>query len=150
MGRITLPVLTSDTSSSPPAPARILLIEDVADWRRSVCSLLEREPGLHVVGEVTDGSKAVQETKELKPDLILLDIALPNLNGIEAARRIRQISPGTKILFVSQNNDADVVQAALSSGGRGYVLKADAGNELLPAIEAVLSGNRFVSSRLRS
>lgn len=137
-------------SSSSSVPARILLVEDVADWRQSVRLLLKRRPGLHVVGEVTDGSKAAQETKELKADLVLLDIGLPNLNGIEAARQIRQISPGTKILFVSQSNDADVVQAALSSGGRGYVLKADAGNELLPAIEAVLCGNRFVSSRLQS
>ncbi len=142
------PPMPRDTSSSSPVPVRILIVEDVEDWRRSVCSLLRRGPGLRVVAEVTDGSKAVQETIELKPDLILLDIALPNLNGIEAARRICQISPGTKILFVSQNNDADVVQAALSSGGRGYVLKADAGNELLTAIEAVLRGKRFVSSRL--
>ncbi len=112
------PPMPRGTSSSSPVPVRILIVEDVEDWRRSVCSLLRREPGLRVVAEITDGSKAARETIELKPDLILLDIALPNLNGIEAATRICQISPGTKILFVSQNNDADVVQAALSSGGR--------------------------------
>jgi CheY-like chemotaxis protein len=144
------PMLNGDASSSSVAAVRILIVEDLEDWRRSVCALLKRKPGLHVVGEVADGAKAVQETKELKPDLILLDISLPNLNGIEAAGRISQIAPGTKILFLSQNNDADVVQAALSHGGRGYVLKAEAESELLPAIAAVLGGDRFVSSRLKS
>ena len=80
--------------------------------------------------------------------MILLDIGLPNLNGIEAARRIRQVAPGTKILFLTVDSDADMVQAALSSGAQGYVLKADAGSELWPAIEAVLQGKQYVSSGL--
>ncbi len=85
----------------------------------------------------------------MSPDLILLDIGLPKLNGIEAARQIRQLSPGSKIVFLSQNSDIDVVKAALSTGALGYVRKIDAGRELLPAVDAVLRGRPFVSSSLR-
>ena len=85
----------------------------------------------------------------MKPDLIVLDVGLPKLNGIEAARRIRQCSPSSKIIFLSQNSDLDVVRAALGTGGSGYVLKTDAGRELLPAMDAVLQGKQFVSSSLK-
>ena len=84
----------------------------------------------------------------MKPDLILLGLDLPNLNGIETTKQVCQVVPGTKILFLSIESDADVVKAALSSGGQGYVLKTDAGNDLWPAIEAVLQGKRYVSSGL--
>ena len=84
----------------------------------------------------------------MKPDLILLDIRLPKLNGIEAARQIRYLSPSSKIIFLSQDNSLDVVQEALSTGARAYVYKALAGSELLPAVEAVLRGERFVSSSI--
>jgi DNA-binding NarL/FixJ family response regulator len=101
---------------------------------------------LQVVGEASDGLEAVRMAGELKPELILLDIGLPRLNGVEAALRISELVPGAKILFVSQDSDAEVVQAALSNGAQGYVLKADAGIELLPAIKATLLGESFVSS----
>jgi len=96
-----------------------------------------------------DGSEAVQKAQELKPDLIVLDIGLPKLNGIEAARQIRQLSPSSKIVFLSQNSDLDVVRAALGSGARGYVRKTDAQSELLAAVDAVLRGKKFVSSSLK-
>jgi DNA-binding NarL/FixJ family response regulator len=99
--------------------------------------------------EASDGSEAVQKAEELKPDLILLDIGLPTLNGIEAARRIRQRSPSSKIIFLSLDNSLDVVQEALSTGALAYVHKAQAGSELLPAVETVLRGGRFVSSCLK-
>src|SRR4029077_11915885 len=83
-----------------------------------------------------------------KPDLILLDIGLPTLNGIEAALRIRQLSPSSKIIFLSLQNSLDVVQAALSTGARGYVRKTEAQSELLPAVDAVLRGKQYVSSSL--
>jgi DNA-binding NarL/FixJ family response regulator len=110
--------------------------------------MLQKEPELLVVGEAEDGLDAVQQAQALKPDLILMDVGLPKLNGIEAANRIRAVAPAAKILFLSTTKDANVVRAALSNGAMGYVLKPDAGTELLSAIEAVLRGEVFVSSRL--
>jgi len=130
----------------PLASIRILVVDDFEPWRRSLRSMLKRRAELQVVGEVADGLAAVQKASELKPDLILLDIGLPKLDGIEAAKQIRQVLPGAKILFLTLNRDPDVVQVALDTGAKGYVLKADAGSELYPAIEAVLQGKRYVSS----
>lgn len=127
---------------------RILLVDDFEPWRRALCSTLGAHAPLRIVGEAADGLEAVQKAQKLKPDLVLLDIGLPRLNGIEAARRIRKVLPEAKILFLSQGNDMDVVMAALSDGAQGYVVKADAGRELLPAIGLVLRGEKFVSSRL--
>ncbi|HKV79729.1 MAG TPA: response regulator transcription factor [Candidatus Sulfotelmatobacter sp.] len=127
---------------------RILMVEDFAPWHRLVTSILEKEPGVHVVCKVTDGLEAVQKAEELKPDLVLLDIGLPKLNGIEAARRIRQLSPSSKIVFLSQNNDHDVVRAALGTGASGYIQKTNVLSELLLAVDAVLRGEQFVGSSL--
>lgn len=126
---------------------RILVVDDYQPWRRFVCSVLQKEPPLQVVGEVSDGEAAVQKAQELTPDLIILDIGLPTLNGIEAARRIRALSPTSKIIFLTQESSADAVQEALSIGANGYVVKMDAGDELLAAVAAVLRGEQFVGSR---
>ena len=131
------------------SPIRILIADDFKDWRRQVLLLFQARPEWQVIAEALDGSDAVQKAKELKPDVVLLDIGLPKLNGIEAARRIRQLSPNSKIVFLSQNNDPDVVRAALSTGALGYVHKTDARSDLLPAIEAVLRGRQFVSSSIK-
>lgn len=104
---------------------------------------------LAVVSEATDGPEAVQQAERLQPNLILLDVGLPKLNGIEAARRIRNVSPESRILFLSQMSDADVVQEALSLGAQGYVLKSQVGGELRTAVEAVLRGERFLSEGLK-
>jgi DNA-binding NarL/FixJ family response regulator len=122
------------------------VVEDHRDWRNLVRLLFQMRPEWQVICEVSDGLEAVRKAGELKPDLILLDIGLPTLNGIEAARRIRLLSPNSKIVFVSMDNSLDVVQVALGTGALGYVYKAHAGSELLPAVEAVLRGERFVSS----
>lgn len=98
---------------------------------------------------MSDGAEAVQKAEELKPDLILLEVGLPKLNGIEVSRRIRQLSPHSKIVFVSLDNSAEVVQVALSTGARGYVYKARARTDLMPAIDAVLRGEQFVTSVLK-
>ena len=128
---------------------RILIADDYEGWRRQVRLLFQERPQWQVIAEAADGPEAIQKAEELKPDLIVLDIGLPELNGIEAARRIRQTSPSSKIVFLSQNNDRDVVRAALSTGALGYVRKFDAGRELLHAIDAVLRGERFVSSSFK-
>jgi DNA-binding NarL/FixJ family response regulator len=107
-------------------------------------------PELQVIGEASDGFQAVQKADELQPDLILLDIGLPKLNGIEAAHRISRLVPSAKILFISQESDTDVVAAALSNGAKGYLRKQNANSELLSAVEAVLQGDRFVSEELTS
>ncbi len=128
---------------------RILIADDYADWRRQVRLLLQARPEWQVIAEASDGSEAVQKVEELKPDLILLDIGLPKLNGIEAAWRIRQLSSSSRIVFLSQNDDRDVVRGALSTGALGYVCKIDAEGELLPALDAVLRGEQFVSSSFK-
>jgi DNA-binding NarL/FixJ family response regulator len=127
---------------------RVLVVDDYEPFRRFICSTLGRKPELQVVAETADGLEAVHKAEELRPDLIVLDIGLPTLNGIEAARRIRKLSPKSKILFVSQESSADAVQEALSLGALGYVVKAHAGSELLSAVGAVLEGKQFVSGGL--
>ena len=129
---------------------RVLVVDDYEPFRRFVCATLEARPELQVIGEAADGFQAVQKAEELQPDLILLDIGLPTLNGIEAAHRISRLVPAAKILFVSQENDADVVAAALSNGAKGYLRKQNINSELLSAVEAVLQGDRFVSEGLIS
>jgi DNA-binding NarL/FixJ family response regulator len=131
-----------------PAIVRILLVDDFERFRRFSRSTLQDEPELQVIAEVSDGLAAVEKVQQLQPDLILLDIGLPRLNGIEAARRIREISPTSKILFVSQDRSPEVVEEALSTGAGGYVVKSDGARELLAAVKAVLEGKRFISASL--
>ena len=126
----------------------VLVVEDYVSFRQFIRSTLEQRPELRVIGEASDGLEAVQKAEELKPDLILLDIGLPSLNGIEAARQIRKLSPKSKILFVSQESSADVAQEAFRAGAMGYVVKTHAGSELLAAVEAVRQGRRFISCGL--
>jgi DNA-binding NarL/FixJ family response regulator len=111
--------------------------------------MMQAQAELQVVGEAADGWEVLRKAQTLEPDLILLDLGLPNLNGLEAAKRIRQVLPGVKIIFLTATNDPDVVEACLSAGGQGYVLKTDAGTELLPALAAVRRGDRFVSSGVK-
>jgi DNA-binding NarL/FixJ family response regulator len=127
---------------------RILLVDDFEPWRREIFSILRTQTYLHVVGHAADGLEAVQKVSELKPDLILLDISLPSLDGIKAASCVFQVFPDMKIIFLTQHSDPEIVRAALSTGAQGYVLKSDAGMEILSAIEGVLRGNQFLSSGL--
>jgi DNA-binding NarL/FixJ family response regulator len=125
------------------------VVEDFELFRQFVVSSLRERAEFQLIYEASDGLEAIQRAEDLQPDLVLLDIGLPRLNGIEVGRRIRKVSPNSKILFVSQELCVDVVQAALQLGARGYVLKADAGGELLPAVDAVLQGREYLSWRLR-
>ena len=124
---------------------RILLVEDFEPFRRFIRSQLQPRLDLEVIAEASDGLEAVHLAEQLQPDLILMDIGLPTLNGIEVARQVRKLSPQSKILFVSQECSADMIEEALSFGAMGYVIKAQAGSELLVALEAVRDGRQFVS-----
>ena len=127
---------------------RVLVVEDFAPFSQFIRSTRAERLDVQVIGEASDGLEAVHRAEEIKPDLILLDIGLPTLNGIEAARQIRQLCPESKIIFVSQESDADIVQEALSFGALGYVVKTMAGGELLTAIKAVCGGRLFVGGGL--
>jgi DNA-binding NarL/FixJ family response regulator len=124
---------------------RILIVDDCVVWRREVISLLESKPGFQIIGEASDGLEAVHKSAELQPDLILLDIGLPKFNGVEAARRILQNAPESKIVFLSGNSSPELVHELLNLGAKAYVLKVDAVSDLLPAIKGVFAGKRFVS-----
>ena len=124
---------------------RVLLVEDFAPFSRFIRSTLADRPDVQVIDEVADGLEAVRKAELLEPDLILLDIGLPTLNGIEAARQIRKLTPASKIIFVSQESSNDVVQEAFLLGAWGYVLKASAASDLLAAVDAVLEGRPFFS-----
>jgi len=130
------------------AQGRLIIVDDFEPFRRFVTSILQKHPELQVICEVSDGFEAVQKAKDLKPDLILLDVGLPKLTGIEAAEQIGKVAPRSKILFVSQESSADTVREALSTGACGYVVKTDARSDLLAAVSAVLNGKRFVCRSL--
>jgi DNA-binding NarL/FixJ family response regulator len=127
----------------------VLVVEDNERFRAFVRATLITRPELQIIGELSDGLQAVQKAQELEPALIVLDIGLPSLNGLEAARRIRKLSPKSTILFLSQESSADVVQEALSLGALGYVIKSHADRDLPVAVEAVLRNEQFVSSTLK-
>lgn len=129
-------------------PLRVLVVDDFEPWRRFVSSTLRKQVDLQIVLEVSDGLDAVCSVEDLRPDLILLDIGLRTLNGIKAARRIHDLSPNSKILFLSEETSPDVAEAALEAGGAGYVVKSDAGRELLAAVTALSEGKRYVGARL--
>jgi len=128
---------------------RILVVDDFAKWRHHATAALRQEPDLQIVAEAADGITAVEKAKELQPDLILLDIGLPDLNGMEVARQIRDCCPQSKILIVSEQHLSEIAEEAFHAGAYGYVVKSHAGRELLAAVKTVLQGKRFVSVSLK-
>lgn len=140
----SIEALVTNNESEP----QILVVDDYEPWRQFVCSTLRKQSRLWKIVQSSDGLDAVKKAQELQPDLILLDVGLPNLNGIEVARQLSVISPNSKILFLSENLDADIAAEALGTGAKGYIVKRDAQNELLAAVQTVITGKRFVSRRL--
>ena len=129
---------------------RVLVIDDYEPWRRHVRTVLEKTPHWQIVGEAADGFAAVQAADHLRPDLILIDVGMPLLNGIQAAQRIIASNPAARILFVTEQQSGCIAEAALQTGACGYIFKSDAARELLPAMDAVVAGRRFLSARLEN
>lgn len=128
---------------------RILIADSFEPWRRYVRSTLEKCVGFQIVGEARNGWEAVQKAIELKPDLVLLNIALGNLNGVQAAKQISKAIPGVKLLFATQVVDQEIMTEVLSNGAHGYIWKMDAERELLPAIRAIRQGEKFISDGMK-
>jgi DNA-binding NarL/FixJ family response regulator len=128
------------------APVRVLVVDDFEPFRRLVCSTVRNRPEVQVIAEAADGLEAVRMAEESQPDLVLLDIGLPKLNGIAAARQIRKLAPKAKIVFVTQEFSPDVAQEAFRSGAMAYVVKIYAGTDLPAAMDAALEGKRFRSA----
>jgi DNA-binding NarL/FixJ family response regulator len=127
---------------------RILVVDDHDAVRRGICSILSTVPEFDIVCETSTGEEAVAKAQGYLPDIVLLDISLPRIGGLEAARSIRAVSPLSRILFMSQYDSKEMVQEAFSAGGTGYLLKSDAGRELLNAIRAVQVGTLYVSDKI--
>jgi two-component system response regulator NreC len=128
------------------ALVRLLVVDDFRLWRDCIKEHLEGHADLYVAGFASDGLEALQKVEELQPDLVILDISLPELSGIEAARRIRKSSPNCKILFLTGHAYPEMVRGALEAGGCAYVHKEDALTELLAGLEAALAGRQYLSS----
>ena len=124
-----------------------LIVEDFEPFRQLICRMLQRIADVRITSEIADGLLAVEHAIEVQPDLILLDIGLPGLDGIEAARRIGKRCPRSRIVFVSMELSPEIVREALATGAVGYVAKPDAAGELLIAVEAALRGERFIGKR---
>ena len=125
-------------------PLKILVVEDHTPFRQLICAALQRRAEFEIT-EAADGLEAVEKAEKLQPDLILLDIHLPKLNGFEVAKQICKRSPSARLLFMSQESSSEIVRKALSLGGLGYIQKLSVGTDLLPGIDAVLAGQRFLS-----
>jgi DNA-binding NarL/FixJ family response regulator len=128
---------------------RIVLVDDHEIARRAVRSVLNSNPKLEIVGEAAEGKEAIKKVGELRPDIVLLDISLPDISGIEAAPQIRAISPESRIIFVSQHTSSSLAQDAVQGGAYGYVVKSDAGLDLLTAIDEAHQGRTFISRTLQ-
>ena len=127
---------------------RIFLADDHAILREGLRSLLEAHSDLSVVGEAADGRQAVRQAGRLRPDVVVMDIVMPELNGIEAAQQIRQLSPSTQVVILSMYAMTEHIARAFQAGARGYVLKESVGTELVDAIRAVCGGRRYLSPQI--
>jgi|HubBroStandDraft_4_1064222.scaffolds.fasta_scaffold224830_1 DNA-binding NarL/FixJ family response regulator len=142
----TGPIVWHRATKSP--RIRILVVDDHEVVRRQLCRLLKAQPDMEVISEASDGKGAIHRADEFQPDVILLDIGLPGLDGFTTARHMRAVAPNAEILFVSQHDTMQMVREALRAGGRGYVVKVDAISDLIPAVHAVSEKKQFISARL--
>jgi DNA-binding NarL/FixJ family response regulator len=132
------------------AKMRILIVDDNPQVRAAILSILMTDPRLEIVSEAANGTEALELAQDLQPDLILLDIGLPDLNGLEVAQHLAKLTPRCGSLFLSQHTSSEIVRSTLSCGGLGYVVKSDAALELVPAVLAAASGRKYLSKRVRT
>ncbi|MGB9592185.1 MAG: response regulator, partial [Candidatus Kryptoniota bacterium] len=123
---------------------RVLLADDHAVLRAGIRALLETQPDLEVIGEASEGKMAIQRVRELQPDVIIMDIGMPGLDGLAATRQILSINPKMRILFLTQHENKEYILSAMKLGAAGYVLKRAEGDELVTAIRTVFSGGTFL------
>ena len=128
---------------------RLLVVDDFTAFRQWIRLKLRTNGRFLIAGEAANGRETIQEASELTPDLILLDLTLPDMNGLEVQQELRRVVPRAKVLFLSGCGDEDIVSHALNNGAGGYLLKSDANQELVPAMEAVVLGRTFLSSGLK-
>lgn len=129
-------------------PLQVLTVDDSPCWRMYILKTLAAESDLKIVGHAVDGFEAVQKASELRPDVVVMDLSLPGINGLDATRRIRMVSPDSKVLFFSGHAARDLVAAAFEAGGSGYILKSDAAFDLVPGIRAIWENRQYVSRSL--
>lgn len=139
-----------DTSVAAPSIIRIVVVDDHGVLREALSALLERHDCMTVVGTAADGKEAVRAATQLEPDVVVMDLVLPELSGIDATQRILELLPKTRVVILSASHTSEHVFRALRAGASGYVLKEAAGGELVRAIEAVMAGERYLGSGLTS
>jgi len=127
---------------------RILIADDHEVVRRGLCTLLRAREGWEICGEATDGREAVEMAKQLQPDVVILDIGMPNLNGLAATRQLSQMDPSCRIIVLTITDSDQVIREALDAGARGFVLKSDAARDLVSAVDALQHNRMFFTSRV--
>lgn len=127
---------------------KILVVDDFHPWHQFALEILKHEKNLTIVAFASDGREAVEKAVQWQPEIILMDVSLPVMSGFEATGRIREASPNSRILFVSEHRGSDLIQMAFDVGGSGYILKSDSNSDLLRGVRAVLRGEQFVSKSL--
>jgi DNA-binding NarL/FixJ family response regulator len=137
----------SDSSSGNPK-ARLLIVEDHFFMREGIKAILERDEALEVAGEARDAQEAISRCRDLHPDLILMDVSMPEMDGIEATRRIKGLYPHTTVLILTSRSDPQLLVDAVKAGAAGYVLKEDSQHRMLDAIRAVLGGETYLDQKL--
>ena len=135
-----------DSSGTP--KARLLIVEDHFFMREGIKAILERDPALEVAGEAQDAGEAISRSRELRPDLILMDVSIPKMDGIEATREIKALFPKTSVLILTAHSDPQLLMDAVKAGAAGYILKGDSQNRMLDAIKAVLEGETYLDQKL--
>ena len=130
------------------SPYRIVLADDHVMFRQGIKNILEGVKGLEVIGEASDGLNLLELLKKVTPDMVILDISMPNLRGLEATREIKIISPDMKVLILTMHRDKEYVYHAISAGAEGYLLKEDADTELFAAVEKIRQGEHYISPLL--